>query len=287
MSATLTTISTSVERIDSKKAAKLLELNTDNFRNMDKQRVAMYRNNMKNGTWRFNGDAIRIDINNVLLDGQHRLKAIVESDTEQEMIIIRGLEPECRLTIDRNKPRLVSDEVKNRGIKSATSVTAAVKKIIAHDKGHWAAQKNFNSIMTDQEVIDFTVANEERLLDAFNMTSGVPKQLCSRTVLTAVMFCGTPRDDLASNNAVANWFAEALKTGAGLTETDAVLHFKKRCFNAKIPLNAEVRRHLLTLAWNKTALDQPMRSLQIRFTGPNAKTPPKAIAVAEEGLLKE
>jgi len=48
---------------------------------------------------------IAFDVNGILIDGQHRLSAIIESGLPQWIFVFTGLHPNCRLAIDNGKVR--------------------------------------------------------------------------------------------------------------------------------------------------------------------------------------
>lgn len=96
----------------------LAELNTHN-RNMSPARVDGHVLDMKADNWYFIGDTIRFsalpDGTTVLIDGQHRLAAIVKSGTAQHYIVVRGLGLEAQEATDTNKVRTVANTLTLRG----------------------------------------------------------------------------------------------------------------------------------------------------------------------------
>lgn len=66
-----------VETITPELAADLLSRNMKN-RPVSQQRVRKYMAAMVAGKWLLNGEAIKISIDGRLIDGQHRLKAIIQ-----------------------------------------------------------------------------------------------------------------------------------------------------------------------------------------------------------------
>ncbi len=77
----------------------LLEKNTLN-RPLSDQHVARIAKQIEDGKWQFNGDTIKIASTNDVLDGQHRLWAVVEAKQAVETIIVYGIEREAFATID-------------------------------------------------------------------------------------------------------------------------------------------------------------------------------------------
>lgn len=90
-------------------AMALLEMNGTN-RPLNEQHVKRIARQISDGKWKFNGDTIKIATTNDILDGQHRLWAIIEAKTSIETIVVRGIEADAFATIDTmRKPRSGSD----------------------------------------------------------------------------------------------------------------------------------------------------------------------------------
>jgi len=115
------------------KAKQWLELNTRN-RPLNEKLVAIYASDMKAGRWQYNGDAIRFDYNGNLIDGQHRLKACVESGVPFTTDVIGGLEPKAIQTIDIGCVRNASHIAHMYGVKNATNACAIAKLYLIHKK---------------------------------------------------------------------------------------------------------------------------------------------------------
>jgi hypothetical protein len=65
-----------------------------------------------NGKWELTSDAVGIRRDGVVINGQHRLMAIVEADVAVPMIVVRGLSAEAFLVTDRGKSRSLTDVLK-------------------------------------------------------------------------------------------------------------------------------------------------------------------------------
>lgn len=80
-------------------ATQLLERNSLN-RPLSDQHVSRIARQIKSGKWKFNGDTIKIADTNDVLDGQHRLWAVIEAKMPVETILVRGIAREAFATID-------------------------------------------------------------------------------------------------------------------------------------------------------------------------------------------
>ena len=81
-------------------ATRLLEHNTLN-RPLNDTHVKRIATQIIEGKWRFIGDTIKISDDDAVLDGQHRLWAVVESKISVETILVKGIKREAFATIDK------------------------------------------------------------------------------------------------------------------------------------------------------------------------------------------
>ncbi len=107
-------------------ARELLAANTDNFRNPSKAVVASLAAAMIRGEWSFNGDTIAFDDRGVLVNGQHRLLAVIASG----MTVPR----DAYMTIDRQYRRRVRDDLRHQGEAASSDLASAARWLkIIHD----------------------------------------------------------------------------------------------------------------------------------------------------------
>ncbi len=100
--------------IDKDIAKAWLATNTHN-RKLRNARVDQMARDMRSGKWDDNGETIKFSKTGVLLDGQHRLSALIESDTVQVFTVVAGLDDEAQRTIDIGSKRTVGDQLGLRG----------------------------------------------------------------------------------------------------------------------------------------------------------------------------
>lgn len=102
-------------RITPEMAVRLLDANKLN-RPLGQGHAERIASQITEGKWRFNGDTIKISTTGDVLDGQHRLWAIIESKTAVDSIIVYGIERDAFSTIDTiRKPRSLGDTVALNG----------------------------------------------------------------------------------------------------------------------------------------------------------------------------
>lgn len=114
----------SVEKIDSFKARNYLESNTAN-RSVRQTHVEYLADQMKRGLFVSNGETIKIADDGRLLDGQHRLLAIVQANFCADFVVVRNLPNSVFSTIDTGKPRTTADCLNVMGEANYTKLAAA------------------------------------------------------------------------------------------------------------------------------------------------------------------
>lgn len=95
-------ITAKVETITPEIAKTMLGENVNN-RRISRDNVNLFAREIRNGEWRFNGEAIKFGKDGRLLDGQHRLLAVIAADKPLTTLVIRGLEDETQQTMDSGK----------------------------------------------------------------------------------------------------------------------------------------------------------------------------------------
>jgi hypothetical protein len=89
--------------------AKRYLANNQLNRSLRKLLVNQYANDMKNGTWRLTHQGLAFSASGQLLDGQHRLAAIVQSGVTVQMLVTRGVEMDTQLVMDDHARRSAGD----------------------------------------------------------------------------------------------------------------------------------------------------------------------------------
>lgn len=107
-------LSIALETVTPSTAQAMLETNTEHNRTVSRAHIDRLVNAMRAGL--FIGDATgetikfaEINGRHTLIDGQHRLQAIVQSGVTMKLWVARGLDPDAFKLIDQGKPRTLDD----------------------------------------------------------------------------------------------------------------------------------------------------------------------------------
>ena len=92
-------------------AQLLLARNQDN-RSMTSSRVEVYARDIAAGAWEVNNQGIALGQDGTLLDGQHRLAAVIRARCPVMMLVAYGLPPTVRYTIDQGRARSLADTLR-------------------------------------------------------------------------------------------------------------------------------------------------------------------------------
>jgi len=129
--------------INPAKAQAFLDATTTRNRNVNRHAVETYTAVMRSGKWQSNGEPIIIDDNGNVIDGQHRLHAIIRSNTAQDMLVVRGVDPSAFKTIDSGRKRRHGDLLSIANVQDPGMVAAAVAGIYTYEKtGTLSGQKS-------------------------------------------------------------------------------------------------------------------------------------------------
>jgi hypothetical protein len=121
-----------------------------------------YASDMAAGDWLTTHQGIAFDVNDVLVDGQHRLQAVVLSGRTVRLLVIRGLSPDAMEVIDRMKMRTIAHTLKILGYEYTDNRTIAVaRRMLVGPQGGSRA-----ITVTDAQLRRFLDAHLEAILFA-------------------------------------------------------------------------------------------------------------------------
>ena len=252
--------------------------NQGNFRVIHNDRIVAYSNDITAGNWESNGATIVFDLDGDLLDGQHRLAAIVHADISVQMLVVTD-SPATAQRVDRGKPRSVAQWLSHKGIKNAAVVAAVARLCLMHERGMWSRVSANKRDVSDDHIIDFAMRHRNSMAnDKAIKISGL-----SGAMIHAVVFIGSGYRGYEANE-VTKWFVESLRSGANLNETDAVFHLRSILMLKRATLHVTyfMARMMTTKAWNKTAKGEACTKNSVRLlgTGPDKSRLPNSVLIA-------
>lgn len=193
----------SIQTITPKKAAELLGNNPNN-RAIRENHVNSLANEMLSGRWIVTAQGVSLASDNEVVDGQHRLTAVIRAGIPVQMMVATDVPKEAIDVYDIGAKRSVADTLHIRdGLPNCNIVTAAARQIAS-------ISCNFSNVTIPVALARVILAEYgEELQDAFRMV-GHLKQAKKAWVIAAVAFA--MRHDKSIRR-----FAESLGNGEGLS----------------------------------------------------------------------
>ena len=119
------TITTKVETISPNTAIMYLKHAGKN-RKLSEKKMMDYAKQMTDGEWVLNGEPIIFGKSGNLIDGQHRLRAVVYANATVQMLVVRGINDEYFDSIDSGKSRTLRDVFSCKDIANSQLVSSVV-----------------------------------------------------------------------------------------------------------------------------------------------------------------
>lgn len=248
-------------RITPELAIQLLEANTLN-RTLRDTRVERYAQDMKAGKWLLNGETIKITEDGQLLDGQHRLWAVIEANTPVDMLVVRGLDERVLHTIDTGAARTFADVAKIGG-HTNTNLLAALTKIMfwweqgARGKvsGTRATHSQLLEVLDSNKDMPTRVAEVGSLKKIRNMGSG--SALC---LIYTLVYRIAPLKAQTWLEILDSGTGEGVDVGHPLYQMRERMVANKAAHKNKMP--AEEVAALYAKSWNLFVLGRTIRTLR-------------------------
>jgi hypothetical protein len=168
------TMTNTQEVITPQIAALYLQRNTQN-RALREHRVREFQMHLKNGTFEFTHQGIAFDQNDTLIDGQHRLHAIVRENATVTMWVAKNAPRKTYIAIDDGGHRTLGNQLHATGIKNYNHLATLAKPLTSWVKAQElnvytargvSATAGNRGAATNHENIEFVTAYEAVLQQA-------------------------------------------------------------------------------------------------------------------------
>ena len=264
---------TRIEKIGPEQAEIYLQKNLNN-RPLSRFQVTKYAALMEQGRWMLNGEPIISACDGTLLDGQHRLAAIMMASVTVECFIVEGLPREVFATLGTGAKRNTGDIAAMLGCKYATWVAATLSCLYRLELG-----------MVDQAV---SAPNDkiEGLLRRYPEVQDVVADAGASAIkkfFSIGLFSGFYIWLSRVKPIEATEFFGQLKSGVGLISGSPILLFRERMLGlkkGKTSLPAREVVALLIKAWNAHLSGKWPKQLKYASSGPAEEKFPTLMSVA-------
>jgi hypothetical protein len=239
----------------------LTEKNLKN-RALSRYHVEFLAKEMREGNWKVNGDTICLN-GSLLIDGQHRLAAVVMSGVTIQSWVIEGMPSDVFDTKDIGKRRSAGDTLSVQGHKNATRLAAALILTDRYMTGRAdvsVAYSNTEVQMLFQKYPDIS----EYILTFFKGA-----QILPLSVVDTCNYLFSKKD-----TALAQEFIEKVVKGTGLEQGTPWYLLRERLMKNTLSKAKLSRPYLFALcikAWNHTRKGELPRFLRWRDEGSAAE----------------
>jgi hypothetical protein len=263
-----------IERITPKIAPEMLKKNTRN-RPHNKHHTRVLTKELTEKRWIQNGDAIRFAIDenghDILLDGQHRLYAVVASGIAITSVVIRELEFRAFATIDINTRRTTAQMLAIQGRKNTTGLASAAPLIASYYAGVVEGGRRYTATQI-LELIDVYEGLEHSIKVAQRNTC-----LLSKRIGGACHYLFTEKEPAA-----ADLFFDYFQKGVGLSKDSPIYLLRElliRSTSKRSKLSYSYLMAVTIKAWNAYITGRKLRKLRY---SPGSEQFPKVLSAQGE-----
>lgn len=232
--------------ITPKVAKIILEEKNPQNRKISEVKVTQAEDDLANGRFIANGESIIFGSDGMLLDGQHRLQACVNTGSVLETLCAFGIPPGARFSVDRGKIRTTGDVLQLLGIPNGNNIASIARMVIAYETGDGVSFKRVGEISGAR--VEEWVSNNMFVLDVFRWAEHYRRSLigiCPSTVISAARIILEPR----MGPGIVDYL-EQVAGGESISSADAAYIVRRRLFSPKRMSNAKTMEAILRGAVN-------------------------------------
>lgn len=238
-------------------AKSFLEKNVKN-RTIRPQHVTKLARDIERGDYIDTDDPIKFDINGNLIDGQHRLCAIIQADTPVVMRVTYNLEPKAQDVIDTGVRRSATDLLHLHGIPHAPIVNGMSRYLVAEAMGRGVK----GIALTHSQVLELLELHPKMPLYAVG--PGRAPNGISSVPLSVINYVGSVLLDRKDD---AEQFMKVMMTGVPSYDGCPVHTLRERVLRLAIVqdksrrVSHEDQYTLMKVAWNLLCKGEPNRKI--------------------------
>lgn len=243
-----------------------LRNNTHN-RKLRARAVQDYARDMAAGHWNLNGEAIKFAMDGTVLDGQHRLRAVIDADVTVQMLVVVGLDAGAQETMDTGRKRTTGDVMGLRGEHNANTLAAILRRVWAWNNGDYKFAGNYAA--TNRECAQLLAEHPELRRSAeiaVRTRNAFPHIPQSSLGVAHHLFSAVAVDEAA-------WFFQRIADGAELPVGHPILALRARVTSERLDsVRMPESRHMAYLIRTWNAMREG-RSLDRLVHPPNSQMP--------------
>jgi len=263
----------SIVTVTPNQAKKWLEGNVDN-RNLREARVLQLAQVLQRDEWELTGDALVFDEDDTLLNGQHRLTAVVVADVPARFLVLRGVPAKTQEVMDQGLARTLGDQLQRRGVPYYTYVSSAL---------FWLHRLEYSEVSSVAHYAEPTMRPSfrqllklyEENLDLAEEAAKIGRHVSNlkvRAGATLAIYHRLRRIEDDNIDGEVDIFFEKWLTGEGLKATDPIYRLREWTLDDAAKRHTKGRApdyrfvaYVIT-AWNKWRDGESIRQLKWVYT---------------------
>lgn len=226
-------------------------------RHVREEVVASYARDMTSSAWKLTGESVKWSVDQVLLDGQHRLLAIAKSGKTIQTFVTFNLPTDAQEAMDTGSKRTAADALSLSDEKYSALLAGAIRLALSvqangadHAGKYRASHAEIVAALDDnwREAVEFA--------STYARGTDIPSSVVAYTYWR---FAQVDKHD-------AGRFWVAASTKVGLAPGDPVIALTARFADARRnreALSKSVQLSMIFRAWNQWRSGKPMRLLRI------------------------
>ena len=257
-----------LEEICPTRAKQLLAQNHTN-RNLNQRLVGKLTEAIVNDHWKVNGETIKVSKRGRLLDGQHRLHAIIMAKKPAKTYLIDGLEEDCHSTIDAGLRRTGGHALQFLGVKNSNLVASTIGMVYRIRTKDLKTSPKY----TNEDIVREYQIDPKGYSNAATYIAGKLwlKKFAGSSVASASYYLTQKLNEDQSNA-----FFGALASGENMQHGDPVFALRnqlmnKRSIQGKLERGKAVRYNVyqdIAYAWNACRDKKDVKKIVIRENTP-------------------
>lgn len=242
-------------------ARRIIDLNADNNRNLLVKTAETYARDMRNGKWRERtGQTVKVATDGRLIDGLHRMNAVVQSGRTVMFDLAFGVSPKDIVVVDSGRTRNRDAIIKTAGGGDLQGVSACVTWVWAFRRGYYTGTAG-SMVPTATEVVETYQADANMFEAAARRGADLQtRSVCPKSVGATAYFLLAEVDKREADD-----MFDMLVSGVyGVPDPSkmAVYHLREKLIRRRdTRLNRQEQLAMFFIAWNRRT--EPVSKFQI------------------------
>lgn len=211
--------------------------------------VMKYAEDIRADRWQLNGSTIVMSTSGAIIDGQHRLLAIIEAGRAVVTMVASGVDDEAFETIDSGRPRTPSDILSIMGYEHYRDQAQLGRLNVLQNKYGSVIVRGRAVQATTQEIVEQVNLHTEEYEKAIHDTSNL-RYMFGNGALWQWYYIRLGMIDVSDRD----FFFDRLRDGQGLSDDDPIYALRQAMLNARLlhrSMTFEWVGGMLIKSWNR------------------------------------